>query len=275
MNVGKKELWIEKRYVTIPVWTNEPLQKLEVFCEEVDGRRKIFEFRIPQVSEGSQREKSYDARLDVEVFAGKKLIFEGAFPDTFFGKIQNVDAVESDGKSSDAEYRPEVHFTPKNGWMNDPNGLVYQDGTYHMYFQHNPFDINWENMCWGHAVSTDLLHWEQQDTVLFPDEHGTIFSGSGVVNEKGLLGLPRDALVFFYTAAGNCNDWAVGRNFTQRLAYSRDGGKTFTKSDLGEVETISWENRDPKVFWHEESRAYIMVLWIEGNTFGRNCWMPI
>ena len=108
--------------------------------------------------------------------------------------------------------------------MNDPNGLVYAEGVYHLYFQHNPFDVQWENMSWGHAVSRDLLHWEQKDDVLFPDETGTMFSGSGIVNDRKMLGLPEDALVFFYTAAGNNNKWSAGKQFTQRIAYSTDGG---------------------------------------------------
>ena len=152
--------------------------------------------------------------------------------------------------------------------MNDPNGLVYADGNYHLYFQHNPFDVQWENMSWGHAVSKDLLHWEQKDEVLFPDETGTMFSGSGIVNDHEMLGLPKDALIFFYTAAGNNNKWSTGKQFTQRVAYSTDGGETLHKLDKGVLEAVCKENRDPKVFWHEKSGAYIMTLWLEENDFG-------
>ena len=93
-------------------------------------------------------------------------------------------------------------------------------------------------MSWGHAVSRDLLHWEQKDDVLFPDETGTMFSGSGIVNDRKMLGLPEDAVIFFYTAAGNNNTWSAGKQFTQRIAYSTDGGDTLHKIDKGVLPTV-------------------------------------
>lgn len=156
--------------------------------------------------------------------------------------------------------RPMFHFTAKSGWINDPNGLVFSNGTYHLYFQYNPYGIEWGNMSWGHAVSKDLLHWKQMDTVMYPDEDGMIFSGSGIKNEKELLELPKDALIFFFTSAG--------KNFTQKIAYSMDGGNTLIKIKEPCLVNKFKEDRDPKVFWHEESQAYIMVLWLKENDFG-------
>ena len=163
--------------------------------------------------------------------------------------------------------RPSIHFTPNTGWMNDPNGLIYQNGVYQMFFQHNPFDTKWENMCWGHATSKDLLHWEQTDTALFPDCDGTMFSGSGIVNERGLLGLPEDAQIYFYTCAGNIGKWSKDKVFTQKIAYSTDGGKTVYKKDGFIVENFADGNRDPKVYWHEETGAYYMALYLDKNDF--------
>lgn len=170
-------------------------------------------------------------------------------------------------------YKPSLHFTPSYGWMNDPNGLVYHDGIYELYYQHNPRGIDWNCMTWGHARGTDLLHWEDLGDVLEPDENGLMFSGCAIRNDRGLLGLPKDALLFFYTAAGHSSRESKGKPYTIRLAYSTDGGKTLIKKDgiceAGEImETLAAENRDPKVFWHEESGAYILVLWIENNDFG-------
>lgn len=170
-------------------------------------------------------------------------------------------------------YKPSLHFTPSYGWMNDPNGLVYHDGIYELYYQHNPRGIDWNCMTWGHARGTDLLHWEDLGDVLEPDENGLMFSGCAIRNDRGLLGLPEDALLFFYTAAGHSSRESKGKPYTIRLAYSTDGGKTLIKKDgiceAGEImETLAAENRDPKVFWHEESGAYILVLWIENNDFG-------
>lgn len=170
-------------------------------------------------------------------------------------------------------YKPSLHFTPSYGWMNDPNGLVYHDGIYELYYQHNPRGIDWNCMTWGHARGTDLLHWEDLGDVLEPDENGLMFSGCAIRNDRGLLGLPKDALLFFYTAAGHSSRESKGKPYTIRLAYSTDGGNTLIKKDgiceAGEImETLAAENRDPKVFWHEESGAYILVLWIENNDFG-------
>ena len=128
-------------------------------------------------------------------------------------------------------------------------------------------------MTWGHARGTDLLHWEDLGDVLEPDENGLMFSGCAIRNDRGLLGLPKDALLFFYTAAGHSSRESKGKPYTIRLAYSTDGGNTLIKKDgiceAGEImEMLAAENRDPKVFWHEESGAYILVLWIENNDFG-------
>ena len=269
MSMEKKELWIDKGYVTIPVWAGASLEKLEIFCGEDDGRaEKVFEFRVPSGPPESGAEKSFDAYLPVEPYIGRKLTFSGNFSDLFFLGIQNT--AEKPAKDSGAEdaKRPSLHFAAGTGWINDPNGLVYHNGVYHLYFQYNPFDVNWENMCWGHAVSTDLLHWEERDAVMFPDENGTMFSGSGIVNERECLGLQRDALVFFYTAAAGCNDWTQEKAFTQRTAVSTDGGQTLVKLDRGVVPPVGEESRDPKVFWHEESQAYVMVLWLYEDVFG-------
>lgn len=163
---------------------------------------------------------------------------------------------------------PFIHFAPKYGWINDPNGLVFHDGVYELYFQHNPYGIEWGNMTWGHARSKDLLHWEELEPVLRPDENGFMYSGCGIRNEREALKLPKDALIFFYTAA--LHNWLdpSKTRFTIRLAYSLDGGNSLVKTGGPVLESLYPDNRDPKVFWHEESRAYVMVLWLQNNDFG-------
>lgn len=164
--------------------------------------------------------------------------------------------------------RPRWHMTAEYGWINDPNGLVFHDGIYEVYYQHNPKDVVWGNMTWGHQRTRDLVHFEKLEPVLFPDEFGTMFSGCGIINEQGLLGLPRDALIFFYTVAPEPKkgkpmeeqDW-----FSIRCAYSLDGGMTLVKTGKPVLESLAISNRDPKVFYHEPSGAYIMVLWIENH----------
>ncbi len=162
---------------------------------------------------------------------------------------------------------PKVHFAAKYGWINDPNGLIYHDGIYEIYFQHNPYGTQWGNMTWGHARTRDFLSYEELTPVLHPDENGTMFSGCGIINERGLLGLPKDALLLFYTAAGGTNPESEGKEFTIRMAYSLDGGNTYVKSGEPVLESLATENRDPKVFWHEESLSYILVLWLDKEDF--------
>ena len=157
---------------------------------------------------------------------------------------------------------PHIHFAPKFGWMNDPNGMVFHDGVYELYYQCNPDSVEWDNMTWGHARSKDLYHWQQLDAVMHPDETGAMFSGSALINDKGLLNLPRSAILFPYTAAH------VEKGFTIRMAVSTDGGNTLEKLPGVLLDSRNMDNRDPKVFWHEETNAYICVLWIRGNEFG-------
>lgn len=151
-------------------------------------------------------------------------------------------------------YRPQIHFTPAKNWINDPNGMVYADGVYHLFYQYNPRGNDWGNMSWGHAKSTDLLHWEEQPVALTEDHLGAIFSGSAVVDKDNTAGFGKDAIVALYTSAGAKQQ--------QSIAYSTDGAATFTtyKSNPVIANTTKNDFRDPKVFWHEESQSWIMSL---------------
>jgi sucrose-6-phosphate hydrolase SacC (GH32 family) len=168
-------------------------------------------------------------------------------------------------------YRPQFHFTAAKNWLNDPNGLVYYKGEYHLFFQHNPSDIKWGNMTWGHAVSSDLVHWRQLDHALLPDKLGTMFSGSAVVDWDNTAGFQKGdekTLVALYTAAGGTSPESKGQPFTQCLAYSNDRGKTWTKYDKNPVlGHIVKENRDPKVVWHAPTKHWIMALYKDANDF--------
>lgn len=115
---------------------------------------------------------------------------------------------------------PKAHFTPQTGWMNDPNGLVFHNGVYELYYQYNPYGVEWNHISWGHAKSTDLVNWENLPVTLTPDEDGYLFSGCGIRNDHGMLGLPKDALLFFYTAAGHMSPESAGKGFRIMLAVS-------------------------------------------------------
>ena len=166
-------------------------------------------------------------------------------------------------------FRPLYHFTEKNGWLNDPIGLVKIGDTYHMFYQQNPAAPQWGNMHWGHATSPDMIHWTQQSSALYPDETGTMFSGSGIIDEEGRAGFGRGAALFFYTAAGGCSRRSGGVPFTQCLAYSTDGGKTLVRYEGNPViPHIVGANRDPKVIWCEELGKFVCALYLDGNTYG-------
>jgi len=171
----------------------------------------------------------------------------------------------------DEPYRPQFHFTPRVNWTNDPNGLVYYKGEYHLFFQHNPVGINWGNMTWGHAVSPDLLHWRQLPNALEPDALGTMFSGSAVVDWHNTTGLKQgdsDTLVAIYTAAGNTSPESHGQPFTQCIATSHDRGRSWTKYAGNPVlRNIVKENRDPKVVWHAPTERWIMALYLDANSY--------
>lgn len=171
----------------------------------------------------------------------------------------------------DEPFRPQFHFTPEKGWTNDPNGLVYYKGEYHLFFQHNPFGNQWGNMTWGHAVSHDLVHWKQLANAIEPDRRGTIFSGSAVVDDNDTAGFQNGGektLIAIYTAAGGTSAESKGQPFTQCLAYSNDLGRTWTKfSGNPVVPHMIADNRDPKVVWHSPTKQWIMVMYLDGNTF--------
>lgn len=207
------------------------------------------------------------AFVDVSRFHGMEVAVEAeGMP---LPAIEQADALDHRAPLA-AEERPLLHFTPRNGWNNDPNGLVYANGTYHMFFQHNPCDTVWGNMHWGHATSTDLIRWQEQETALFPDELGVMFSGSAIVDERNLLGLKQgdtDVILLYYTAEP-ISRLSAGRETTQCLAWSTDNGKTFVKYPGNPVvPTIVNGNRDPKVLWDEASARYVMALYLDSDRY--------
>ena len=206
--------------------------------------------------------------LDMNRFFGKTLTVEIEPEMTF--TVKQTNEIDNTGLYQE-KYRPTAHFTAARGWINDPNGLVWANNRYHLFFQHNPAGRDWGNMHWGHAVSTDLLHWEQQDIALFPDEMGTMFSGSAIVdtrNRTGLKETDQDVILLFYTAAGGSSRQSEGQPFTQCLAYSTDGGITFRKyAGNPLVRELAESNRDPKVIYNPELDCYYMVLFLIDNRF--------
>ena len=171
-------------------------------------------------------------------------------------------SAEKPVKKFDELYRPQFHFTPEKNWHNDPNGLVFYKGEYHMFYQYNPYGNKWGYMHWGHAISTDLVHWEHLPVALYPDNNSkdsiecTAFSGSGIIDQNNIAGLQsgeEKTMLLFYTSQ-HCG---------QRLAYSNDKGRTWKKYDKNPIIPFdpTDDARDPKVFWHEPSKQFVMVLY--------------
>ena len=195
------------------------------------------------------REYGGDVLLDIQFTGDKRSI--GLIKDFACWKDIKLSNV-FDTKNRE-KFRPIYHHTPAYGWMNDPNGMFYKDGVWHLYYQYNPYGSQWENMTWAHSTSTDLMHWENQGEVIQPDALGTIFSGNSVVDKENTAGFGKDVVIAFYTSAGNAQ--------TQSLAYSTDNGMTFKKYANNPIITSDVPDfRDPKVFWNDDLNQWNLIL---------------
>ena len=192
-----------------------------------------------------------DAKLALDIHVNGTYRNDGELSGfTCWKKMQFSDTFDTANRE---KYRPVYHHTPAWGWMNDPNGMFYKNGVWHLYFQHNPYGSQWENMTWGHSTSTDLLHWTFQGDPVEADAWGTIFSGSAVVDHNNTSGFGKGAVVAMYTSAGE--------NQTQSIAYSNDNGQTFTKYAGNPVLTSNTPDyRDPHVFWNEDIKRWNMIM---------------
>jgi len=265
----EREILISKRYLNIPV-KNTRRKAEKDFVRFFVGGKMIQEFNLCYATD----KVDWWAFVDVSDYMGKKLTvrLEGKEwnCDEDMDIIHQTDKIKGWRNLYKEKGRPQFHFTSRRGWNNDSNGLVYYKGLWHLFYQHNPFSRNWGNMHWGHAVSKDILHWEELGDAIYPNELGTIFSGSAVVDWKNSAGLQKGeekTIVCFYTSAGGQNSWSKGKKYTQSIAYSTDGGRTFTPYEKNPVlGHIVGGNRDPKVFWHEASGKWVMVLYLERPT---------
>ena len=244
---------VKDNYLMLPV--QESVGNANVKVIVAGEQLKSFNVRL------AQDKVDYFVPLDLRPFGSEKLLMDV----TFNGKDLSMDSVrnfvcwrkinQADGfdTANHESLRPLYHHTPVYGWMNDPNGMFYKDGMYHLYYQWNPYGSQWENMTWGHSVSRDLVHWEALPAAIEPDALGTIFSGSCVVDKFNSSGFGTGSVIAFYTSAG--------QNQTQSMAYSLDGGRTFTKYASNPVITGDIHDfRDPKVFWNGEAGMWKLIV---------------
>ena len=249
---------IRKKYLRIPVDLTGQVKNV---CFYVDGKKEG-QYEIPLCCDEKKKSCDFYAEYPSEAWIGKtvELVTDDDASMTMLPE-QSDELLERD----QLEY-PYIHFAPVSGWMNDPNGLCYYKGEYHLYFQHNMFADQWNNISWGHAVSKDLLHWTQLEDALLPDEEGMIFTGSAIQNSQGLLGCPEDALLVIYTSSGGKSRWSEGKKFVQKMAWSTDG-RRFTKLPEVIIPYMINENRDPKIYWMEETKSYYLVMFLDGHQY--------
>lgn len=241
-----------KKFLLLPVQENAPEGKVNIIVNN--------EFQLEQnINIRLAREKvDYYVPLDLSAYQGKSVSVDVTgmpVSSLCWKEIKLSDTFYSSNRET---YRPVYHHTPVYGWMNDPNGMFYKDGVYHLYFQYNPYGSMWANMTWGHSTSTDLTHWTYEGTAIVPDAWGAIFSGSCVVDKDNTAGFGKGAVVAFYTSAKS-TPW--GDIQSQSMAYSLDNGKTFIKYEHNPILTSTERDfRDPKVFWYAPGKHWVMML---------------
>lgn len=238
---------IDKKYLLIPIEDQGP----ELITYLKKGDKDLI---LPFTVRVAQSRTDYWIPIDVQQYKGDNIsiVFDNINKNSIgYSQIKQSDDFHFDYNET---YRPNYHFSPQYGWTNDPNGMVYYNGEYHLFYQHNPYGTMWGNMHWGHTVSKDLKKWEHLPVAISPDLLGAVFSGSVVVDKENTAGFGANALVALYTSAG--------KKQTQSIAYSTDNGRTFTKYDRNPVLTDDNypDFRDPKVFWHDATKQWVMSL---------------
>ena len=239
---------VKSRYLLLPVQEREDNATIKVLSDNQQVQKLNVRLAVDKVD--------YYVPLDIQRFGSSEVLldiffhgdrrFTGAMKDFLCWKEMKLS--DTFDTANREKFRPAYHHTPAYGWMNDPNGMFYKDGVYHLFYQYNPYGSMWENMTWGHSTSKDLIHWEAQPIAIEPDALGDIFSGSCVVDKKN------NRVVAFYTSAGD-------RMQIQSMAISTDNGKTFQKYKGNPVLTSKEEDfRDPKCFWNPEIQKWNLIL---------------
>ena len=242
---------VKNKYLNLPISQQEQRHRLTFQAKGVDDLSVVARLSA---------DPEYWVFTDLTAYMGKTLTITYDGPEEALAKVYQADTIRDAQKMYHERNRPQFHFTSRRGWLNDPNGCIWHDGLYHLYYQHNPFEREWENMTWGHATSPDLLHWTEQAPVLFPDTLGTMFSGSAVFDKDNTSGFgtkKNPPLVFAYTADRSDRE-------VQCIAYSLDGGMTLHKYEGNPIidSHDKWQThdtRDPRLFWWQGG-WWVLVL---------------
>lgn len=243
---------VDSQFLLIPVQENQPISQIRVLADS-----KLAEsFNISLAA----NKVDYMVPLDLRQFKGQNILLDvrtnsdrtGMRDGSQAAWIKDMQLSNEFDTTNREKYRPLYHHTPAWGWMNDPNGMFYKDGVWHLYYQYNPYGSKWQNMTWGHSTSPDLVNWEAQPIAIRPNDLGMIFSGSSVVDTNNTAGFGEGAVIAFYTSADASQ--------VQSMAYSTDGGITFTEYDANPVIAYERESRDPNLFWDSEHNQWVLEI---------------
>ena len=241
------------RYLLLPIEEKAPEAPVKIICGNDLSRTISVRLALDKVD--------YMVPLDLSEWAGQDIKFLIHLPvdratgrdaqnEICWSKMKLSEVIDTENREI---FRPAYHHTPEYGWMNDPNGMFYKDGEWHLYYQWGPYGSMWNNLTWGHSVSRDLIHWEYRPEAIKPDALGYIFSGSCVVDHNNTAGFGKDAVIALYTSAAEVQ--------SQSLAYSLDGGDTFIKYPGNPILTADIADfRDPNMFWNEEIGKWNLIL---------------
>jgi fructan beta-fructosidase len=254
------------QFINFPVKLGNPYHVVALL---VNGLA-VQEFNLPL---GTATNNDFYTFLDLSAYQNMHMVVR---VDSTNG-VQLADFIQSNAPVTTTPFyqeslRPVYHFSARRGFINDPNGMVYYNGQYHLCYQHNPYDVVVGNQNWGNAVSTDLVHWQELPEAIYGDALGQAWSGSSVVDWNNSAGFGTNAIVSFYTSAGghsNNNLMSQGQLFGQSMAYSLDQGQTWTKyTNNPVVPNVEGDNRDPKVIWYAPGNKWVMVFWLQNTDFG-------
>jgi fructan beta-fructosidase len=247
------DIKITKRYLNLPV---SQAQNRGTMQFNIGGKQeRSFKIRL------AGNEPQYWVFCDMSAFKGKTINISYDGDGAGLSKIYQDDKIAGQDSMYKEKNRPQFHFTTRRGWVNDPNGLLFYEGEYHLFYQHNPYEKEWENMSWGHAVSKDMIHWQELPVALSPDNLGTMFSGSAVIDYNNTAGFNKGntpAMIAVYTANSDAKQ-------VQCMAYSLDKGRTWTKYSKNplidsKAKWNSQDTRDPRVFWYKPGNHWVLVL---------------
>jgi fructan beta-fructosidase len=254
------------RFINFPVKLGNPYHVVSMLINGL----AVQEFNIAL---GSSTNFDFYSFLDLSAYQNTQMVVR---VDSTNG-VQLSDFIQTSSPVTTVPFyqeslRPIYHFTVQRGFNNDPNGMVYVNGQFHLCYQHNAYDVNVGNQTWGHAVSSDLVHWQEMPEAIYGDALGQIWSGSSVIDWNNSAGMGSNAIVSFYTSAGghsNNNLMSEGQLFSQSMACSLDQGQTWIKyTNNPVVPNVAGDNRDPRAIWYAPGNKWVMVFWLQNNDFG-------